>query len=350
MVRLYIAVLYLAFGCGGGTNDDQDPCDACFDFESRTCYVSGDIRACVATCDIGSGSDGLCSPGHACIPYNDISVCNPSCDDSLCDDRTACRAGECVPVACASTVPCLSGADVCDLFAHMCYPFDGTCSADDDCPQFDGQILYSSDIDCESGYCTLHHHPPDFPPLEKLDVPEVTINGPLSGSSFSADTDVSIDWQSPVGGAALVSLLVGTPVKSDDLRTMAVWGASVSDGRIATLRLSDGVAVQGGVWTQMRANLPTVPLTMVVQIVRDGVLVGVSRMIRFRVGSDWGSVGDPCSDPGVIEGQCSNPSLTLGCDPISNRCASVCESYRDCLQSTPIEDCGPPRGDARYCE
>jgi hypothetical protein len=73
-------------------------------------------------------------------------------------------------------------------------------------------------------------------------------------------------------------------------------------------------------------------------------------MLEVRIAGSWSVAGDACDDAGALDGMCVSPTALLGCDPATNRCARVCESYRDCLDLVPPLDFGAPRLNARVCE
>ena len=238
---------------------------------------------------------------------------------------------------------------MCDEFAHTCYPFDGSCSDDAECPLFDGSIQNHASIGCQLGFCSVELQPPIFPPFVTSAIPELLLTSPSDGESLGAQADLSIQWNVGTPGTAFALIMNGTPTNDQDIQTMTVWGAAAIVGTSGTLTLSTGGAVIDGKWTSNPVELPTnVPLTLFVEVLHEGTVLSTSRMIGIRIGGPWPQPGDACDDVGVLDGECGNPAELLGCDPATNHCAKVCESYRDCFDVG--LDCGAPRSNARYCE
>jgi hypothetical protein len=340
-VRRFVACFVVA-ACGADSRE-LDPCDDCL--LDQACFVSTDIRGCSPVCT----DNTTCGPGHACVDNDGAQLCDLHCDDSLCGGRTECRGLECEAVDCGRIVACLDTTDVCDAFAHECYPFDGNCSTATDCPSFDGAIQSYADITCASGFCGVQLAPPPFPPFASSDVEELVLAAPLDGAAVTTQDALAIGWNTSPTGTAIALVLTGVPTSDDDVLAMAVWGAATPTLGGGLLSFADGSAIVDGTWTGEPATLPTnTPLILWVEIARSGQLVAVSREIRIRIAAAWPAPGDACGDPGTIEGSCQSPIEVLGCNPATSHCAAVCESYRDCL-GTGL-DCGPPRGDARYCE
>jgi hypothetical protein len=328
--------------------------------EAAVCYVACDPdedpfsceeepQGCVQVCD----AEHPCTDeGHPCVPYRDRNVCSFECVSSACNARRECRVGECRDVECGAIVPCANSADICDVKAFRCYPFDGRCSSVDDCPIYDGYWTANANVSCAGGYCSVGLRPPT-PPPDLGPVPPVGIISPAPGTKYLDENGVIIQWASDFAGAGASTIILivdGYPQSKNDLDNHAVWGAALRPGEAGPIMLSAGQLVSQGMWTGQPGPLPQNRLlTVVIEIVREGQLLAVSDVIPFSIGQAWPARGDSC-DPADGPQGCASPTEVMSCHPLTFSCERVCASYRDCLGISPARDCAAPRGLSRFCE
>lgn len=344
------AWMLLACSCGACHAGDpsEDPCTMCpvvagpvRCFIERACPDCTPVYAgCVATC--GSGP---CEDGSACVINEGELVCSPYCSTMACPPRTQCSVegglhATCVaPLGdCSDRVPCLSGNDVCDPGALLCYPANGVCAEDVDCPRFDRAFSATATIACVSGFCGIQ--PPPLLRLASLQAPLIAPTAPVPGAAFPAPPDVLFEWNAE-GNASIALVLRNVPelTLQGSPAGAAIWGITRPSGFVQQARPAvEGFGVEDGQVVGWRALPVDEQLLFLVQLVRGGVLVAASALFPFRIGARWPQPGDPCSEP-ALPGACANPSIPQACTDGS--CRALCASHVDCTPQGGT--CGVPR-------
>jgi hypothetical protein len=291
----------------------------------------GDLGGGNGGSDLGSPDGGGSDLGEDMAPSNRMA-CSPLCETSSCPARQECQGsaggllGSCRMVDCGITVPCIDGG-VCDAFVNRCYPFNGSCTIDANCPLYDKTVASYFQVGCVDLSCHIGRRQPEIVDLQG--VPKIQILAPDPGTAFATESTAAFRW--PVAATSVIALILSQPpVQNLDLKRYAIWGAALPPGAPGEVRIGDGQAVENGTWQQRSVSLPTnVPLYFVLQVVRPGELLAVSPTIPFVIGADLSSqhVGDACDSSNMF---CSSLTEPLAC--FHSTCRALCASHRDCVQ------------------
>jgi hypothetical protein len=141
---------------------------------------------------------------------------------------------------------------VCDALAHQCYPRNGRCQSEKDCPVFSRTNV---NVVCdEAGYCRwpAAAAPPTIPGLAAAGT--IVIDAPAIGAMVDSEANLDIVWSAPPDLTIVALILLRIPAALDEVLDAAVWGAEVGQQAPPHLGWTDGVAIRSGMWTSSTAS------------------------------------------------------------------------------------------------
>lgn len=361
---LLLGPLFGLLACGDTTPPPS--CGACPDL--KVC-INGRCES-LASCT----GDSQCVPGHPCLTYEQVRAqaaalgdrwtsttgtpdlgerglyCSPNCDSTRCPPRQECVGaqngvrGECRSVACGTVVRC-DGDSVCDAFVNRCYPWNGECREAASCPQYDGLISARYQLECREQFCHIGLPPQELPDLRGL--PELPVLAPSDRAVLASDAELELRW--PVQEPSVIALvLTAIPTRSSEIGRFAIWGAALPGSSPGALSWGEGQAIRGGTWQPRSEPAPReIPLYLVLQAVRSGQLLAVSRPIQFLVGQgrSFQHPGDACSpEKSQFCDGLTEPLVCLG-----GSCRVLCASHRDCMPFG-LKCSLVTNGNLRFCE
>jgi hypothetical protein len=342
-----VGVLLAVAGCGkdeGSGSFDPRPCTA--DVQCSDGHRCDDGGLIITTGGAGSGTP---NGGH----------CSPSCDEALCSKvapRYGCRGGafgECTELACSRTIGCeqftassMYRSQVCDVRSNECFPTDGSCEDDSQCPAW-GDSRSESDV-----YCTgelprkrCRFTPKHAPSIYGFAEPTITVNRPKIAEIFPSPDEVSFSWtQGTLPANVLV--LTSVPTSRDGLGDHAIWGSLLGRGR-TSINWKEGLSVENGRW--LRETRPPPPgklLYLVVFGLDGGVVASNSSVIPFAVASGWLNAGEACNATEENPSPCAHPTRVQSC--IGQVCRVICSSDLDCEDDTDPTFCARPIAETDY--
>jgi hypothetical protein len=271
-----------------------------------------------------------------------------TCTDGLCACDAAKCTGLCMSNVCRRT-SCSSannrcgrpGYDLCDPIADECYPENGLCEEDDDCPTFGGVVTAYGPTRCGPRDTFCHALPPQSERVVSFEDTQSLPIVPIPDHRFADSTAVHFDWprsQLTVIASVLAKRL---PIFAPDVGD-AIWAAFLGTGS-AGVSWSEGATPDGAVWRRPPDPLPETPLYFVAVGYAGSQVVAISDLIPFRVTSEWPALGELCAR----DSECWTPQDVRAC--YEGRCVRPCLSHVDCAN---LGDgrCGPPMlNAARYC-
>jgi hypothetical protein len=216
--------------------------------------------------------------------------------------------------------------EFCDNIHDACYPVNGRCQSDKDCPQFrypEGVL----DVFCgEDGYCTVKRGSSTPEWLTNLANKSIAVISPRPGDTLAAD-DVAFSWEEP-NAPMLIYVLDRIPSSVPEFNTATLWATSipVNGGTVASW--NSGCTVKDGEWLPASPP-PTGTYYFFGVAVELSHVLAVSDLVPFAIGtaSPWPRVDDSCEITGV-PGGCDRPDIPQAC--VREACRRVCASHSDC--------------------
>lgn len=321
----------LPSACSAPPEAQGDPCSRCP--ETMGCVG----QRCVPRCD-----EQECSAGHACI--EDLMLCDPDCDDSLCGEDEKCSgpSGKCVAVECNDNKPCTGSREFCDP-KNRCLPLSGQCGSAA-CPALPDGAASAFDIACGSdNQCHAAREP------EKISfLPAVTglrVFEPLAGAQYDDIRDLQITWE-PTGTAVLVLVLDKVPWSAEDMEEHTRWIAARGANDAAKVTWPNGfVLAEDDSWDPVpKSYKPEGNFYVLVEAVNGEQLKAMSAPIEIVAGGVYLQAGEPCNSPVGEEGECHNPALPQTC--VAGSCRVLCGQDDDCPQDSRCEE---PEQAMRFC-
>jgi hypothetical protein len=253
-----------------------------------------------------------------------------------CGPRDRCFSAECSPWGnrCGS-----AEYDLCEPIADECYPSNGRCRTQGDCPRFS----WEQSVDCGlDGFCHVLPADDARPILDDADLLSVS---PLpDGNSFANTDDIEFSWE-PQPGPVIAVVTVTRPLFASDLAE-PLWAAFLEPYENG-VRWEDGAAPNGESWAAPPSNLPGGTLYFTAVAYEGLRVTRISPTLLFRVGESWPELGAPCSADPQYGLDCASPGEPRTCYQL--KCERPCLSHVDC-QDIGDGRCGDPvLGIGRLC-
>lgn len=260
-----------------------------------------------------------CAPGMVC---SSSGVCADGCDRL--------RPENCAP------------SDFCNFEQSRCFPRDGRCESELDCPWFGHALEARGARSCIAGHCRFE---PAFgmtaaiklaAPTPEDGLPQIVVQQPSPGLRI-IDIDAFTFQFSVPADVMVASILLRNDLKNlTDASAAALWIAYLNQSQANLgVKLSDGGLVLNGEWQPASPQIPRdQPLYFLVLGYDKGQLVARSELIPFMVGAPLPQSGDSCSR---ATGEFCAVSGALVC--VDGTCRTPCLSDNDC--EVPLK-CLPP--------
>ena len=322
----------LSPSCTRDCEDDQE-CAIAYDCSDEA--DCGFSQICVDKCE----NDSDCRAGHLCVR----GVCSALCIGCPAGQECSTPLGSCIGSVCTDS-SCASGS-YCDSLQDSCYLRSGSC-AKESCRQVPALLRPTMTIVCEDDkLCHARQRRVTVP--ADADVPTtIEILEPTPGQLVSDQDPLTFHWRTRPNP---VILSVGTepPANLELLDSSAIWG-DARDARVVKTPWSRGVKVTDGHWGGAPGLAPPATvLYLLIQEVKDGKLLGMSKAVPFAVEkAAWLADGAACVEEGKSPGDCPHPTEPRMC--VDSACRRLCESDADCDAPT---RCGLPLAplDVRVC-
>jgi hypothetical protein len=299
------------------------------------------LGACGSAAESPCETDTSCPRGQRCRLNGSYGYCSGKCDPRLCSRGETCDGvtRRCVLAACSLT--CDGVTEFCDTAVPRCYPLDGTCASDEDCPYLSGVPGELGTQQCLTRVCRL------LPEVSVRQIPElesakqIPLDAPATGTYWGSSDELQVAWTPQVVDTFFL-LLKAVPASLAGLSREAVWGAVVPQGRNPSAVWGSGVGISDGIWGSPLPSLDGTYLILAEGLV-NGKLVSVSPPRTVRIGSEWPKDGDPCAK----DLDCYEPLRAHVC--LRGSCATACASNVDCRIYDSAASCGAPTAGIRVC-